>query len=135
MSSVYGNQNEVRERVRRRRRRIAATRRECVNGRARSVLIVLSVCLMAALAGYIGMQGSGSADNGLAYGAYAAEETIYKNVTVHSGDTIWGLAGVYSDSSKDIRALVKEICALNNVVPGKIYPGQILIIPVPAHMS
>ena len=73
---------------------------------------------------------SGSTNN-----VYAAEQTVYKSITVHSGDTIWGIASKYIDPSDDIRQKVQEICTFNDIKAGSIYPGQILVIPVPAHLA
>ena len=165
----YGIRNDeydVRERVRRRRRRLAAGRRmgnrafyesegvhqttaigaeapEIPRGvvnvprlpyRRRALLIIL-ICAAIALTGYIGAYNNVKSDSGLAYTAHAAEETVYKDVTVHSGDTLWGIVSEFAEPSKDIRKQIKEICELNGVEPGGIYPGQVIIVPIPAHLA
>ena len=54
---------------------------------------------------------------------------------VHSGDTLWGIASEYSDPAKDIRKNIKDICEINDINSGNIYPGQIIKVPVPAHLA
>ena len=94
--------------------------------------MIITVFILVALVRYVGTQVDGYIDAGSPSGAFAAEEALYKKVTVHNGDTIWGIASEYNEPSKDIRISVKEICKLNDVEPGKIYPGQVLLVPVPA---
>ena len=124
---IIQERNDVQARVRRRRRR---NRQNKPVYNSRRVLIVTSICLLMIFGGYFGVRGEFANNNG----AYAAEETIYKTVTVYSGDTIWGIASQYTEPSKDVRKLVREICEINDVMPGKIYAGQILLVPVPAHL-
>ncbi|MDR3363740.1 MAG: LysM peptidoglycan-binding domain-containing protein [Clostridiales Family XIII bacterium] len=131
----YIQANDVQTRIRRRRRRLAGTRRERTSIRMRRAAIIVSACVMTALAGYIGAQDGGILDTGLSYTAQAAEETLCKNITVQSGDTIWSIASAYAEPSTDIRKSIKEICALNGIEPGKIYPGQTIKVPIPAHLA
>jgi len=128
MTIVYENKKDARARVRIRRRRIADARRNIPAVRTHRTLIIISICLIITFGGYFGVRGDWSA------GAYAAEETVYKTVMVYQGDTIWGIASEYTESSKDVRAQVRAICEINDVSPGKIYPGQILLVPVPVHL-
>jgi len=95
----------------------------------------MAVCCIAAFVGYIGIRDSALNDTGLAYAAQAEEEVVYKKITIHNGDTLWGIASDYVEPSKDIRKYIREICALNDVKPGKIYPGQVIIVPIPAHLA
>ena len=85
--------------------------------------------------GYISVQGNDIADTGLAYTAQAAEETLYEYVIIKSGDTLWGIASEYADPSRDIRKSIKDICDINDVKPGNIYPGQVIKVPIPAHKA
>jgi len=136
MTIIYDHNNvDSRTRLRRRRRKIKGTRREHLATRIRGPVVIAAICLVTALAGYIGVHDGALADTGLAFSAQAGEEVIFKDVMVIKGDTIWGIAADFSESSKDIRILVKEICALNDVKPGRIYPGQVLRVPVPAHSA
>jgi len=91
----------------------------------------MSISLALLFGGYFGVHG----DINIGNGAYAAEETIYKTVTIYSGDTLWGIASDYTEPSKDIRKLVKEICEINDVSPGDIIPGQTILVPIPAHLA
>jgi len=125
--TIIQEKNDVRMRVRKRRRR---NKQLNLVKNPRRVMIVISICLLMVFGGYFGVRGEFTLNNG----AYAAEETVYKTVTVYKGDTIWGIASQYSEPSKDVRKLVREICEINNVEPGKIYAGQILLVPVPAHL-
>lgn len=158
---VYAREFDVQERLRRRRRRKLARptgrgmgtdkaragagtkpanrARGKKHGRIRAVFVIAAICLMTLLAGYVDAYGSlRSGSSGMSFSgqaAQAAEETVYKRIIVQSGDTLWGIAGEYSEPSKDIRKLVREICALNGIEPGGIYPGQAIIVPVPAHLA
>jgi len=133
MTIIDNDKYSVQARLRRRRRRISGNRHIRINiyGRANRLMIVGSICLMIMLGGYFGVRGDGIGD----IKAFAAEETVYKTVTVYNGDTLWGIASTYTEPSKDIRKQVKAICDLNDVSPGKIYPGQVLLVPVPAHLA
>jgi len=128
MTISYNEDPDVRARVRRRRRKLAGTKK--LPRRIHRTLVIAGICLIMVFGGYFGTRG----DVKTIYGAYAAEETIYKHVTVYSGDTLWDIASEYTEPSKDIRKQVKAICDLNDVSPGKIYPGQVLLVPVPAHL-
>lgn len=137
---MYASGFEVQERVRRRRRKRAGTsaaKKKTGNGRGnlRTVFVVAAVCLITVLAGYISAYSDLRSGAGLSYTAEAAEETVYKSIVVESGDTLWGIAGEYSEPSQDIRRQIREICELNGIEPGGIYPGQIIIVPVPAHLA
>jgi len=125
------SKQDARTRVRTRRRRIAVARQEKGVYRKRRLMIITIICLLVVFGGYFGVRGDFDPGNG----AYAAEEIIYKTVTVYSGDTLWGIASEYNEPSKDVRKLVKEICELNDVSPGKIHPGQTILVPVQAHMT
>lgn len=54
----------------------------------------------------------------------------YHNVTVNNGDTLWEIAGQYTENKEDIREVVFRICEENNLTDQKIYPGQIIRVPV-----
>ena len=57
------------------------------------------------------------------------QEANYIEVKVQSGDTLWNIARIYGSSNKDIRETVYEICQINGVEAGSIYPGQVLKVP------
>lgn len=56
-------------------------------------------------------------------------EPAYITVEVCAGDTLWQLADEYGPKSADRRQVVYEICKVNDVETGTIYPGQSLLIP------
>jgi nucleoid-associated protein YgaU len=130
MTVNYADKYGVEIRVRRRRRKIAGDRRARMGVRVRRVFLIICICAMTGVAGYISVQDSAFTDTGLAYAAHAAEETHYINITVHRGDTLWDIAGSYSEPSDDIREVIREISLLNDIESGNIYPGQIIQIPV-----
>jgi len=131
----FTKQDNVKARIRRRRRALINGRRKKAAIRARIPIIVITVCMIAGLAGYIGVHDGRISDTGLIYTAHAEEKVIYKNVVVKSGDTIWGIASDYADPSKDIRKFIKEICEVNDIKPGNIYPGQVIVVPVKANFA
>ncbi len=55
----------------------------------------------------------------------AGEEVII----VHTGETLWSIAGKYVDESQDIRYAVHEISKRNLLESSTIISGQKLIIP------
>jgi LysM repeat protein len=131
----FAVQENVKIRLRRRRRALNSYRRNKTAVRARIPIVILTICLITGLTGYIGIQSGSSSNTGLAFSAHAEEKVIYKNVVVKSGDTIWGIASNYVDPSKDIRKYVKEICVFNDIKPGYIYPGQVIVVPVKAYLA
>lgn len=58
---------------------------------------------------------------------------VYKNqlVTVHAGDTLWGIASVWSGQEEDVRDVINRI-VVENKLPSStaIISGQKLIVPV-----
>ena len=132
--SKNDRKKDIHSRIRKRRKNIAAARREKLMAKMRSPLLITAIIGFVALMGYISVQDNYIADTGLAFAAQAAEDTRYEYVIVRNGDTLWGIAGEYSDPSNDIRNNIKDICKINGIQPGKIYPGQIIIVPIPASM-
>lgn len=77
-----------------------------------------------ALAGIIGVASVG-------IGAATQEhkpEIVQHIYTVEAGDTLWSVAGKYSDESEDIRNVVYQIKTDNDIVNGHLSPGQQLVI-------
>lgn len=66
--------------------------------------------------------------------AEGASKTEYTAVTVSYGDTLWSIAKEYNeehlDSKEDVRTIVYVILNENNIDANKIYPGQIIYIPL-----
>ena len=61
--------------------------------------------------------------------AYSAEDKSYISVEVCSGDTLWDIACAYGPSGRDVRQVISEICAINDVSAYTLVPGQNLLIP------
>jgi len=57
------------------------------------------------------------------------EEIQYDSVVVMHGDTLWDIADQYCNGM-DIRNYIHEVCKINNISAGNIYPGQVLEIPI-----
>ena len=139
-NSYVGDINEyykvaVRERVTRRRKRRSRKISNIIVGKMQRIGLVAAFCLIIGLAGYIGAYNNVSAVKGLAFTAQAADETIYKTIVVQNGDTLWKIASTNAEPSKDIRKQIKEICELNGIEKSVIYPGQTILVPVPAHLT
>jgi len=132
MTVEFENRENVKSRVRKRRRAIGKIRYDRRPKALKGPFLVIAICMIAGIAGYIGAQGGGTGDTGLAYSVHADEAVVYDNVVVKSGDTLWGIASGYTDPSKDIRKTISEICAVNDIKAGAIYPGQVIKVPVPA---
>lgn len=60
----------------------------------------------------------------------------YRQVEVHSGDTLWSLAERHGSEKQDIRELVFHIRELNQIADsGALTPGTLLRIPVTPEAS
>ena len=57
-----------------------------------------------------------------------------QQVVVHGGDTLWAIAGRWTEEGEDVRAVIYRICEANKL-EGNAYlmPGQKLVIPVRAN--
>lgn len=51
-------------------------------------------------------------------------------VTVLQGDSLWSIAGA-ADPTRDVRHVVREIVALNDLGTGVLQAGQRLYVPIP----
>ena len=50
--------------------------------------------------------------------------------TVCEGDTLWDIADVHLDESRDIREYIWEIEKLNGLESAFLKPGDVLLIPI-----
>ena len=57
-------------------------------------------------------------------------ERQYTEITVKSGDTLWGIAGEYMTGSGDIRKSVYTLCRINGISADELKAGQTLRVPV-----
>lgn len=66
-------------------------------------------------------------------GGHAADLSVPRElqaVSVESGDTLWNLIEEYYDYQGDIRNRIYEVKEINGMKESRIYPGQIIYIPV-----
>ncbi|MHA7305770.1 LysM peptidoglycan-binding domain-containing protein [Arthrobacter sp. TMN-49] len=52
------------------------------------------------------------------------------SVTVLQGDSLWSIAGA-SNPNRDVREVVREIVALNELSTGVLQAGQRIFVPIP----
>jgi LysM repeat protein len=57
-------------------------------------------------------------------------EPPHVTVTVHTGDTLWGIARKHTDPSDDVRSTLHAIKELNHLTGSLIQPGQALRVPL-----
>ena len=63
---------------------------------------------------------------------YKPEFKYYKTITVHSNDTLWGIAdnNFSADNYKDINDYITEICMINSISdPNSLKAGEAIVIP------
>ena len=72
----------------------------------------------------------GSSSMAFGFSPFAKAEANYASVEIVAGDTIWNIAQMYSDEHTNLRRFVDQICRLNQISAGEIYPGQIILIPL-----
>lgn len=59
----------------------------------------------------------------------SADGAYYKSISIRQGDSLWSIAGEYSDNcGMDIREYVKEIKRLNSLTSETIHTGEYLIV-------
>lgn len=67
------------------------------------------------------------------YRSQGLTQVQYKEVTVHSGDTLWDIASencTTADGEKvDVRLMIDEICQLNNISASQLQAGDIIKVP------
>ncbi|NCO40035.1 MAG: peptidoglycan-binding protein LysM [Armatimonadetes bacterium CG_4_10_14_3_um_filter_66_18] len=57
-------------------------------------------------------------------------EPPHVTVTVHTGDTLWGIARKHTDPSRDVRSTLFAIQELNSLSGSLIQPGQVIRVPL-----
>ncbi len=54
-----------------------------------------------------------------------------EQVEVRPGDSLWTIAEMYNGGRTDIRETIQEIKNYNRLRESTLYPGQVLLIPLP----
>lgn len=67
---------------------------------------------------------------GITANVLAQKEYTPVSVRVHTGDTVWSIAGKYTSNKEDIREVMWRIKEANNLKNYNVQPGQELIVPV-----
>ncbi|WP_242635673.1 MULTISPECIES: LysM peptidoglycan-binding domain-containing protein [Cellulomonas] len=86
----------------------------------RGRLVVWTVAALVAL-------GVGGAAGAWADGPAAAPEV--RRVVVAPGDTLWGIAAEAASPGEDVRDVVLELMALNELPSGGVQAGQTVVVP------
>lgn len=62
--------------------------------------------------------------------ANSLSSTQYYCVEIESGDTLWDIAAEYGPDRMDVRKVVYDICAVNEISGDDIEAGQNILVPV-----
>ena len=54
----------------------------------------------------------------------------YEEIRIQSGDTLWDIAGRYTDNSQDIRSAIHEICQINDISASELYAGMTIKVRI-----
>ena len=132
MTVDFKNDESIHINIRKRRRRLAQKRRRAASLKVRSQVLIGIICLLTMMTGCLAVYGGSGIDSEPQSMISEPIEPIveYQTITIRGGDTLWSIASAFSDSSQDVRELVREIRALNDVDPGSIYPGQKIKVPI-----
>lgn len=57
-------------------------------------------------------------------------DSLYKEVLVKEGDTLWKIAIENMPSNYDVRKMVYEIKEFNQIIDSNIYPGDVIKVPI-----
>ena len=87
-----------------------------LGGFAKAILLVIALVMA------IGFFSS----NALASGE--ASKAHYNYVTIHAGETLWGLAESHA-KGQDPRDWIQSLVELNNLTSNQLQPGQRLALP------
>lgn len=66
---------------------------------------------------------------GLTGMAQSTDKTNHIEVVVETGDTLWHIAQKHYDESQDIRMIIDDIKAYNQLNDATIRPGDTLLLP------
>ncbi|MDY2638039.1 MAG: LysM peptidoglycan-binding domain-containing protein [Phascolarctobacterium sp.] len=61
-----------------------------------------------------------------------AATPVYRDysVTVAQGDTLWDIACRHAEAKEDVRLVMERITKANHLDAGRIYPGQVIKVPL-----
>lgn len=96
-----------------------------ITRRGRVVLGLLIASVALSLAFLMGMASFTPAAE-----AGSTATTEYVTVTVHEGDTLWGIASQYAPEGTDVRDYILMVEDLNDLQNGVVQRGQSLHLPV-----
>lgn len=60
----------------------------------------------------------------------AAEAVLWQEYVIMPGDTLWSIARREYGDTVDIREVIAEICAENDIAPDKLMPGTVIMVPM-----
>jgi nucleoid-associated protein YgaU len=96
-------------------------RRVRLTARARRLVTGLAVAVAVAAGAWVG---------GVVAGGEQALELVGESrVVVQPGDTVWDIARSVAGDDQDVRAVVNAIERRNDLVGGRLVPGQVLVLP------
>lgn len=55
---------------------------------------------------------------------------LWQAYTIKSSDTLWDIARNEYGDTADIRKIISEICAENDIMPDKLIAGDVILIPM-----
>lgn len=63
------------------------------------------------------------------FNSYGDSETVYINVIVDTGQSLWSIAEEYTPDHRDVRETIRLMVNANNIESTVIYPGDLLKVP------
>ena len=130
MTIDFNNHTNINAEIRKRRRKLALKRRRALSLKLRGYIVIGIICILTLMTGCLAVYGGNDINGDVPVAIQEEVKIEYQTVTIRGGDTLWSIASAHSDSSTDVRELVREIRKLNDIEPGSIYPGQIIKVPV-----
>ncbi|MCL2595636.1 MAG: LysM peptidoglycan-binding domain-containing protein [Promicromonosporaceae bacterium] len=92
-----------------------------LTGRGRAVVATLSLCVALPIIGL----------NGSAVASAPERETAVQEHTVRHGETMWGFARQIAEPGEDVRNVVRDLMAINDMDTARLQAGQTILLPLP----